>query len=398
MPEVSRKVQDLEESQTLALTARARQLQNAGIHVISCTAGEPDFPTPRHVKDAALHAIEGDFTRYTPAEGIGELREAVAAKLERENGIRTTADHVLVSAGAKQSIFNALQVLCNPGDEVVIVAPFWVSYPALVHLVDARAIIVRTNAGNGFHPEPGSLRRVLSKKTRAVILNTPCNPTGTVYTAEELENLAEELRGTESLLISDEVYERVLYDGHRHVSIASLEAPRNKVITVNSVSKTYAMPGWRIGYMAGPYDIIRAAARAQSQMVTCINSVAQKAATAALTGPDTDVRAMVQEFQNRRDRLADALHAIPEIELRIPEGAMFFFLGISAYLGRSFRGQVMSSSTTLALYLLEECKVGLVPGQAFGDDHSLRLSLCCPVPDLLESARRIRQGLQQLTL
>jgi aspartate aminotransferase len=277
------------------------------------------------------------------------------------------------------------------------VAPFWVSYPALVHLVDARLTVVRTEAANGFHLEPGSLRRVLSKKTRAVILNTPCNPTGTVYTAEELENLGEELRDTEALLISDEVYERVLYDGCRHISIGSLDALRNRVITVNSVSKTYAMPGWRIGYMAGPHNIMRAAARAQSQMVTCVNSIAQKAATAALTGPDSEVRAMAHEFQNRRDRLADTLHAIPGIKLRLPEGAMFFFLDISAYLGMSFRERVVSSSTDLARYLLEECKVGLVPGQAFGDDHFLRLSLCCPVPDLLEGARRIREGLEKLT-
>jgi aspartate aminotransferase len=396
MTDLSRKIQSLEDSQTLALTARARQLKESGVQVISFIAGEPDFPSPRHVKEAAIRAIVQDFTKYTPNEGIRELREAIAQKFARDNGIHVPIDQIMVSAGAKHSVFNALQAICNPGDEIVFLSPYWVSYPALVRLVDAKPVVVRTRRENGYRLEPDSLLPAFSSRTKALILNSPCNPTGIVFTEQEVESLVRLVQETGVFVISDEVYEKVMFDGRSHISPGSFEEIRDRVITVNGVSKAYAMPGWRIGYMAGPRDVIRRAARVQSQMLSCVNSVAQKAATAALGGPDTELRAMVAEFQNRRDIAAAELRTIPGIEVVWPEGGMFFFLGIARYLGKRFRGTPLRNSASIASYLLEELHVGLVPGEAFGDDTALRLSFCCPKDELLEGIRRLRKGLEGL--
>jgi aspartate aminotransferase len=396
MTELSRKINALEESQTLLLNARARQLKDSGIRVISFAAGEPDFPSPPHVKEAAIRAIVQDFTKYTPNEGIKELRDAISEKLLRENGIRVRPNQILVSAGAKQSVYNALQAICNPGDEVVFLSPYWVSYPALVRLADANPVVVPTRRENGYRLEPGRLREAFSKKTKALILNSPCNPTGTVSSEEDMAELVRIIEETGVFLISDEVYEKIIYDGRRHLSPGAFEEIREKVITINSVSKSFAMTGWRIGYMAGREDVVRAAALVQGHMLSCVNSVAQKAAVAAISGPGTEAAAMAKEFERRRDVAVHELRAILDLGVVLPEGAMFFFLGIGAYLGRSFKGKVLRTSSDLASYLLEERHVALVPGGAFGEGDALRLSFCCPTDELTEGIHRLRQGLLDL--
>jgi aspartate aminotransferase len=396
MTELSRKINALEESQTLLLTARARQLKDSGVSVISFAAGEPDFPSPPHVKEAAIRAIVQDFTKYTPNEGIKELREAISLKLSRENGIHVRPNQVLVSAGAKQSVYNAIQAICNPGDEVVFLSPYWVSYPALVRLADANPVVVPTRRENGYRLEPGRLREAFSKKTKALILNSPCNPTGTVYSEQEMTELVRIIEETGVFVISDEVYEKIIFDGRRHLSPGAFEEIREKVITINGVSKAFAMTGWRIGYMAGSADVVRTAALVQGHMLSCVNSIAQKAAVAAISGPDTKAAAMAKEFERRRNVAVHELRAIPDLGVVLPEGAMFFFLGIGAYLGKSFKGKVLRTSVDLASYLLEEGHVALVPGEAFGEGDALRLSICSPTDELTEGIHRFRQGLLEL--
>lgn len=396
MTDLSRKINSLEESQTLLLTARARELKDSGIRVVSFAAGEPDFPSPPHVKEAAIRAIVQDFTKYTPNEGIKELREAISQKLWRENGIRVPPNQVLVSAGAKHSVFNALQAICNPGDEVVFLSPHWVSYPALVRLADAIPVVVPTRRDNGYRLEPGRLREAISNKTKALILNSPANPTGIVYSEQEMTELVRVIEDAGVFVISDEVYEKIIFDGRRHLSPGSFENIREKVITINGVSKTFAMPGWRIGYMAGPENVVRAAALAQGHMLSCVNSIAQKAAVAAISGPGTEAEAMAKEFERRRDVAVHELRAIPDLGVVLPEGAMFFFLGIGAYLGKKFKGTTVRTSGALASYLMEERHVALVPGEAFGEGDALRLSFCCPTDELTEGIHRLRQGLLEL--
>jgi aspartate aminotransferase len=396
MTDLSRKIHALEESQTLLLTARARRLKESGVRVVSFAAGEPDFPSPLHVKEAAIRAIVQDFTRYTPNEGIKELREAISEKLSRENGIPLPPNQVLVSAGAKHSVYNSLQAICNPGDEVVFLAPYWVSYPALVRLADANPVVVPTRRENGYRLEPGRLRTAFTKKTKALILNSPGNPTGIVFSEREMADLVRIIAETGVFVISDEVYEKIIFDGRRHLSPGAFEDIHERVITINGVSKAFAMPGWRIGYMAGPENVVRAAALVQGHTLSCVNSIAQKAAVAAISGPGTEAAAMAKEFGRRRDVATQELKAIPDLGMVVPEGAMFFFLGIGAYLGKSFKGRQMQSSGDLASYLLDEHHVALVPGGAFGEGDALRLSFCCPTDELTEGIRRLRQGLLEL--
>jgi len=394
---LSRKVRDVDESLTLSLTAKARQLKEAGLDVISLTAGEPDFPTPRHVKDAAIAAIEGNFTRYTANEGITELLDAVIAKFSRDNGLTFGRDQILVSSGAKHAIFNALQAVCERGDEVIILSPYWVSYPAMVRLVDAVPVIVPCPMESGFRPIPEAIRRAVTVKTKAIILNSPANPTGVVFTREEIEALAALIRETGILVFSDEVYEKVAYDGRRHMSIGALDGIGDRVITVNGVSKAYAMTGWRIGYLGGPREIVAAAAKVQGQTTSNANSIAQKAAAAALSGSQESVDAMVAEFQRRRGVVYTALSSIAGLNVRVPDGAMFFFFGVKEFLGKRHRGRTITTSIDLAHHLLDEYHVGVVPGTAFGANDCLRLSFSCPVAQLSEGLRRLKKGLEELS-
>jgi aspartate aminotransferase len=393
---LSIKVRNLEESQTLLLTQKARLLQEAGVDVVSLTAGEPDFPTPAHIKEAALRAIEADFTHYTANQGTAELIGAVIDKFSTDNDLHFSPGQVLVSAGAKQSIFNALSAILNPGDEVIIPAPYWVSYPAIVRLADGVPVIAPFPARSGFRPDLRLLRRAIGPRTRVLILNTPCNPTGIVFTRSEVEEIAAIVKETNLTVISDEIYEKMVFDGRKHVSIGSFKGIRDQVVTVNGVSKAYAMTGWRIGYMGGPEEIIRAAAKVQGQVTNNANSIAQKATVAALRGPQGPIDAMRDEFARRRDYILGRLSSWAGEGVRSPEGAMFFFLGVEHLFGMKARGTLIRNASDIAEHLLEHHHLALVPGDAFGAPDHLRLSFAASMTDLEKGIDRLLRGLQEI--
>jgi aspartate aminotransferase len=395
MRHLSTKVRNLEESQTLLLTQKARLLQEAGVDVVSLTAAEPDFPTPAHIKEAALRAIEADFTHYTANQGTAELIGAVIDKFSTDNDLHFSPDQILVSAGAKQSIFNALSAILNPGDEVIIPAPYWVSYPAIVRLADGVPVITSFPAATGFRPDVRLLRRAIGPKTRVLILNTPCNPTGIVFTRSEVEEIAAIVKETNLTVISDEIYEKMAFDGRKHVSIGSFKGIRDQVVTVNGVSKAYAMTGWRIGYMGGPEEIIRAAGKVQGQVTNNANSIAQKATVAALRGPQGPIDAMRDEFQRRRDYIVRRLSAGGRGEVRSPEGAMFFFLSVEHCFGMKARGKPIRSAADVVEHLLEHHHLALVPGDAFGAPGYVRLSFAASTEDLEKGLDRLLRGLQE---
>lgn len=388
---VSEKVERGEESQTLAFAAKARQMKESGIDVVSLTAGEPDFPTPRHVKDAAIRAIEENFTHYTANQGIPELLLAISRKFERDNDLRFGPQEILVSTGAKQSIFNALQAICNPGDEVIVLSPYWVSYPEMVRLVDAIPVIVPTTFAGGFKPQASDVQKALSRKTKAIILNSPCNPTGAVYSRDHIAPLVPLIKESGIYVLSDEIYENIRFEGRIHTSIGSFDDIRSQVITINGVSKAYAMTGWRIGYMGGPRHVIQAAAKVQSQVTSNAASISQKAALAALEGDTSDVEAMAMEFKRRRDFVHESLSNVPALQVFLPEGAFYFFLGVGSFYGGS-----LADSEMLTNYLLEQWHVALVPGGAFGADDCIRLSYACSMPELAKGMDRIKKGLEEI--
>ncbi len=396
MKSLSHKIQQIEESQTLALAARAKELKNAGIDVISLTAGEPDFPTPFHVKIAAVTAIDENFTHYTPNQGISELTKAVCKKFEHDNNLSFEQSEILVSCGAKHSIYNALQAICNPGDEVVIPSPYWVSYPEIAKLVDARPVIVQATHENNFKITPRQLRQTINAKTKAFIFNSPSNPTGAVYSQGEIEEIADVVKETGVYVISDEIYEKVLYDGTKHFSIGSIKNIRDQVITVNGVSKAYAMTGWRIGYLGANRKIVDAAAKVQSQVTSNTTSIAQKAAVAALSGPTAEIEMMVTEFKRRRDFVYEQLHDITGVDLDLPKGAFYFFPFIGDYIGKRINGKILRDDATLSEFLLDDARVAVIPGSAFGAKNYIRLSYACSMKELQTAARRLSDSLKKL--
>jgi len=390
---LSAKVRDLEESATLRLTQRARALREAGTDVVALTAGEPDFPTPGHIKEAARRALDQDFTHYTANQGTPELIAAVIEKFRADNALHYSPGEILVSTGAKQSLFNALSAMLNPGDEVIIPAPYWVSYPAIVHLAGGVPVIVP--AGASFRPDAAAIRRSISPRTRALIINTPCNPTGTVYTRRETEEIAEVARGAGITVVSDEIYEKMIFDGRAHTSIGALPGMLPHVVTVNGVSKSYAMTGWRIGFMGGPEEIIAGAARVQGQVTNNANSIAQKATVAALRGPREPIDAMRAEFQRRRDFVADRF-AGRGCPVGTPEGAMFFLIDCARWKGMSARGRVCATAADIVEHLLEHHHVALVPGDAFGAPHHMRMSFAASMAELDRGVERILRGLEEM--
>jgi len=393
---LSLKIQQIEESQTLALAAKAKELKSTGIDVVSLTAGEPDFPTPAHVKMAAIKAIEENFTHYTANQGIPELIRAIVEKFRRENNLHFSPDQILVSCGAKHSIYNALQAICNKGDEVVFQSPYWVSYPEMVKLVDARPVIIPTSHENNFRMTAKQLRTAINAKTKALIFNTPSNPTGTVYTQGEIEEIAEVIRQTGIYVISDEIYERVLYDSAEHFSIGSIKAIRDQVITVNGVSKAYAMTGWRIGYLGGPGRIVEQAAKVQSQVTSNATSISQRATIAALTGPTDEIEMMIAEFKRRRDFVSNELQSIRSLECGTPKGAFYLFPYVKHFVGRRAAGRVIRDDADLCRHFLETEHVAMVPGSAFGARNYLRLSYACSMKELEKAVERLKNGFRKL--
>ncbi|MBI5235414.1 MAG: pyridoxal phosphate-dependent aminotransferase [Deltaproteobacteria bacterium] len=394
---LSSRLNGLEESITLAITAKANALRASGKNVIGLGAGEPDFDTPENIKEAAIKAIRDGKTKYTPVSGIAELKDAIIAKFKRDNNLAYTREQVLVSSGGKHSIFNLFQAIINPGDEVVIPAPYWVSYPAMVMLAGGRPVIVKTDEGAGFKMKPEEFAAAITPQTKAVVINSPSNPTGAAYTASELKDIASVALDKGVLIISDEIYEMLAYDGFKPVSIASTsdKAARNTVV-LNGVSKAYAMTGWRIGYAAGPPAIIQAMTNIQSQSTSNPASISQWAAVEALNGTQGFIPMMVKEFASRRDAMVTGLNAINGISAKTPLGAFYVFANVSGVYGRGLPGMRLTDSSDLAVWLLDEAGVALVPGAPFGDDNYIRLSYATSMDNINEGIRRMGEALARL--
>jgi aspartate aminotransferase len=391
---ISRRATMIKPSPTLAIAAKAKALSAQGIKVVNFGAGEPDFDTPWHIKEAAITALEQGFTKYTPVGGIDELKEAICAKLLRENKVHYTKEQILVSVGGKHSFYNLAQAFIDEGDEVIIPAPYWVSYPPMVELAGGKSIIVPTTEAEGFKISPAALKRAITNKTVAIILNSPSNPTGSAYNRRELEELAEVALRHNIAIISDEIYEKIVYDGFEHVTIASLsEEVKAITIIVSGVSKTYSMTGWRIGFTAGPADLIAAMNRIQSQSTSNPTSFAQKGAIDALQGSQAEIAVMVVEYEKRRDLILQGLTSIKGITCYKPQGAFYVFPNVSAYLGKTYGGQRIDDTSRLTDYLLDKAQVAVVPGVEFGAEGYLRLSYPIARDEITEGVRRIKEAL-----
>ncbi len=395
--QLSNRARNASPSATLAIAAIAKQMKAEGTDVVDFGLGEPDFETPAHIKEAGITAIRDGFTRYTAASGIDELKAAIVTKLKRDNGLTYAPSQVIVSCGSKHSLFNIVEALLNPGDEVIVPAPYWVTYTEQIRLDDAQPIIVQTREEDGFHVTREVLEPAITPRTKAILLNSPCNPTGAMIPTAELHKIAALAVERDVMVISDEAYESMTYDGHTHISIASLgEEIKRRTILVNTVSKAYAMTGWRIGYAAGPAEIVKAMGNIQSQVTSNPTSIAQKAAVAALLGPHDDLRAMVIEFARRRRYLLDRLNAISGITCTTPEGAFYLFPNVSSFYGAAVDGRPIRNSAEMADYLLQTAHVVSVPGSEFGSDAHLRLSYATSMERIRTGAERIESALGAL--
>ena len=394
---LSQRAAKIKPSPTLAIDSRAKAMKAAGMDVVNFGVGEPDFDTPENIKEAAIKALRDGFTKYTPVGGIDPLKDAVIGKLQADNGLSYKREEIIISCGAKHSLYNIAQALYGAGDEVIIPSPYWVSYPDQVLLNDATPVFVKTYISDSFMVRPEALEKSVNKNTRALILNSPSNPTGMTYDKETLEKIAELAVKYNFYIISDEIYEKLIYDGARHVSIASLgREVKERTIVVNGLSKSHAMTGWRLGYAAGPADVIKAMTNIQSQSTSNPNSITQKAAVEALTGPQDFIGMMLKEFDKRRRYIVGELSAVSGITCAMPSGAFYAFPNTSSIYGRRFGDKKISSSGDLALYLLEEAKVALVPGEAFGDDDYVRLSYATSMEDIRKGLERIREAVSRL--
>jgi aspartate aminotransferase len=371
---LARRLQAIKPSPTLALNSRAKALAAQGVDVVVLAAGEPDFDTPDYVKQAAVDAIRAGFTKYTATNGIPELREAICRKLERDNNLRYTPEQVLVTSGGKQALYNFCQAVLDEGDEVIIFAPYWVSYPDMVRLAGATPVIVPTREEDGFAPDPDAIRRALTPRTRAVIINSPGNPTGAVYSRAALQGIADVLRPHDCFIISDDIYEKLLYTDERLgiSDVAPDLVPR--LVVTNALSKSHAMTGWRMGYVAGPRPLVAAMQLVQDQSTSNASSIGQKAALAALNGPPDTVAAMAAEYRVRRDLFVGGLNALDGIKCRMPEGAFYAFADVRGLYGRDFKGKPVTGSMQLSEILLDEFRVAAVPGDPFGAEGYIRMS------------------------
>ncbi|MFZ5648498.1 MAG: pyridoxal phosphate-dependent aminotransferase [Bacillota bacterium] len=384
-------------SPTLSIDARAKKMVAEGLDVVNFGVGEPDFDTPEHIRQAAIEAINKGMTRYTAVAGIDSLKAAIVKKFKEDNGLEYQPSQIVVSAGAKHSLYNAFQVLCQEGDEVILAAPYWVSHLEQIKLAGAVPIIVQTRASNGFKLTTEELESVLTPRTRLILLNSPSNPTGAVYTRGELEALGEILLRQKVSIISDEIYEKLIYDGMEHVSIASLSTELKELtVVINGVSKSYAMTGWRIGYAAAPQAVAKAMADLQSHSTSNPTSIAQAASVAALLGSQEKLFEMVREFNSRRDYMLERVNAVPGLSCARPSGAFYLFPDMSSFIGRHYEGRKISGSSDLAAILLEEAMVALVPGVAFGDDRCFRLSYATSMERIREGMDRIEKVLSRI--
>lgn len=396
---LSKKHLEISESLTLAISARAKAMKAAGLDVIGFGAGEPDFNTPDFIIESAKEALDRGFTGYTSASGTKELKEAICGKLQKDNGLEYNIDQVIVSNGAKHSLYNTLQAILNPGDEVIIPVPYWVSYPELVKMGGGKPVYVETNEEYGFKMEIEELKKVVTPRTKALILNSPSNPTGTVYEKGELEAIAELAVEKGFFIISDEIYEKLIYDGVKHTSIASLGPEiKDLTIVINGMSKAFAMTGWRIGYAAGRKDIIKVMSNIQSHSTSNPNSIAQYASVTALTDPRAEeaIEMMVREFNQRRKYMAEKLNSVNGLSCLLPQGAFYVFLNIGGVIGKSYQNKEIDGSLAFADNLLEAEKVAVVPGVAFWADNFVRLSYATSMDNISRGLKRIERFIGKL--
>ena len=392
---ISQRAAQIQPSATVGMATRAKQMSREGLDVVSFAVGEPDFATPEHICQASHQAIEAGHTKYTAASGIPELKEAVVARLRAEVGLSYDADQVCISNGGKHALTNIWQTLLDEGDEVIVFAPYWVSYAAVIQLCGGRAVTVMTDASRGFQPDPAEVRSAVTPRTVAILVNSPANPTGAVFGDETLQELAAIAAENDLAIISDEIYRNLIFDGRQHLSIAMLdEETKARTILVDGVAKSYAMTGWRIGWLIGPKEFVGKAGSIQSQETHNPCSVAQYAALAALTGPQDCVAAMRDQYEQRRDFFVEALGELEGIECNTPPAAFYLFPDISAHLGRSLAGQRIDTSLQLAEYLLSEGLISTVPGSAFGAEGFLRLSFACSVEDIKRGLQRFKTALE----
>ena len=394
---ISERARRTNPSPTLAVTAKAKQMKAEGIDVIGFGAGEPDFDTPQNVKDAAIKALQGGDTKYTPIS-LKALREAIAEKLRRENGLDYPPSQIICSVGAKHSLYNAVMALCDPGDEVIIPAPYWVTYPEQVKLAEGLPVYVDTDETTGFKMTLDMLKSAVTPKTKILMLNSPSNPTGAVYTPSELRAIAEVAVNRGFYVISDEIYEQMVYDGNEQVSIGAFNDDIKKLtVTVNGVSKSYSMTGWRVGYLAAEKEIVDAVARMQDHMTSNPASFALAGALEAIRGPQDSVHMMVREFNERRKAIVSGLCAIPGINCPDPGGAFYVFPKVSALYGKSYNGHVINGSDSFTDFLLTTAKVAVVAGSGFGADKNVRLSYATSMENIKKGVERIGEAVAKLT-
>ena len=397
MIKLSSRLHGLEESVTLAITAKAKALKASGKDIIGFGAGEPDFDTPENIKNAAIKAIKGGQTKYTAVGGINELKDAIIAKLKRDNNLEYARDEVIVSCGGKHSIYNLFQAVLDIGDEIIIPSPYWVSYPVMASLAGATPVIVPTASKSGFKMSAKEFASRITNRTKAVVINSPSNPTGAAYTAGELKEIAEAALKHDVLVFSDEIYEKLTYNGFHSTSIASVSYEVKRItVVLNGVSKAYSMTGWRIGYAAGPKEIIQAMSSIQSQSTSNPASMSQWAAVEALNGPQDAVGAMVKEFEKRRDVMVRELNRIKGVSAITPQGAFYLFANVSGVYGKKFKDKTIKGSVDFANYLLDDAGVAVVPGEPFGDDAYIRLSYATSLEQVKEGVKRIGEALARL--
>ena len=395
--ELSRKAQAIEPSLTLAITAKAKEMKEKGIDVISFSAGEPDFNTPKNIINAAIKAMEDGNTKYTSVNGILQLREAICKKFKDDNGLEYNPSQIVVSTGAKQSLANIFLAILNPGDEVIVSTPYWVSYPELIKLADGKPVFVEGDEKSNYKFTKENLEKAVTAKTKAIVLNTPNNPTGTIYNKEELEVIADFAKKYNIIIISDEMYEKLIYDNENHISIASLSKDAyERTIVINGLSKSYAMTGWRIGYCAASEKIAKLMMSIQSHVTSNVCSITQYAALEALNGPQDEITKMINEFEKRRNYMINRIESIDNLSIVKPKGAFYIMINIENCLGKEINGKILNDSMEFCASLLENEKLAVIPGKAFGLNNYIRVSYATSMEAIKEGLNRIESFIKKL--
>lgn len=397
MIQLSDRINNMQESATIKMSKMSRELKAQGHDIIDLSLGEPDFDTPQYIKDAAKIAIDKGYTKYTPVPGYPELRKAIVQKFKRDNNLDYTADQIVVSTGAKQSIANVVLSLVNPGDEVLLPAPYWVSYAAIAELAEGTCVEIPTTIDSNFKVTGALLEQYITPKTRLIIFSSPCNPTGSVFSKAELESIAAVVKKHPNLyVLCDEIYEYINFTGEKHTSLAEFADIKEQVITVNGFSKGFAMTGWRLGYIGAPLAIAKACDKIQGQFTSGTCSIAQKAGEAALLGDTSPCFEMVAEFKKRRDLVYSLLKEIPGLKVNLPDGAFYFFFDVSAYFGKTYEGKALNTPEDISLFLLNEGKIAMVSGESFGDKNCLRMSYATSEEKLREACKRAKEAFAKL--